>query len=48
MRAATEAYALIVARAIREKMDTTWGLSETGASGPTGNKYDDEAGHECE
>ncbi len=47
MRAATEEYAMIVARAIREKMDTTWGLSETGASGPTGNKYGDEAGHVC-
>ncbi|MFP6711231.1 MAG: CinA family protein [Rhodospirillales bacterium] len=47
MRAATEEYAMIVARAVRNKMDTTWGLSETGASGPSGNRYGDEAGHVC-
>ena len=35
------------ARAIRELMGTTWGLSETGASGPTGNRYGDAAGHAC-
>ena len=28
-------------------METTWGLSETGASGPTGNRYGDAAGHAC-
>ena len=47
MRASTEEYAMIVARAVREKMTTTWGLSETGASGPTGNRYGDDAGHVC-
>ncbi len=41
MRAATEEYALIVARAIRERRGATWGLCETGASGPTGNRYGD-------
>ena len=25
----------------------TWGLCETGASGPTGNRYGDAAGHAC-
>jgi nicotinamide-nucleotide amidase len=47
VRSSTEAYALIKARAIRELMGTTWGLSETGASGPTGNRYGDAAGHAC-
>ncbi len=47
MRAATEEYAMIVARAIREKLGVTWGLCETGASGPTGNSYGDAAGHAC-
>lgn len=47
MRASTEEYAMIVARAIRCKMGTTWGLAETGASGPSGNRYGDEAGHVC-
>ena len=47
MRAATEEYALLVARAVRDKLGTTWGLAETGASGPTGNRYGDAAGHSC-
>jgi nicotinamide-nucleotide amidase len=47
MRASTEEYAMIVARAVRNKMGTTWGLSETGASGPSGNRYGDDAGHVC-
>ena len=47
IRASTEAYALVKARAIRELLGTTWGLGETGASGPTGNRYGDAAGHAC-
>ena len=47
MRAATEAYARLVARRVRERLGTTWGLSETGAAGPTGNRYGDAAGHAC-
>jgi nicotinamide-nucleotide amidase len=47
MRASTEAYALLNARTIRETLGTTWALSETGASGPTGNRYGDAAGHAC-
>lgn len=47
MPGATETYALIVARAIRERLGATWGFCETGASGPTGNRYGDAAGHSC-
>ena len=47
VRSSTEAYAQIAARAIRERMRTTWGLSESGASGPTGNPYGDAPGHTC-
>ncbi len=47
MRASTEAYALLNARRIREKLGATWGLAETGASGPSGNRYGDDAGHAC-
>ena len=47
MRAATEYYAMIVARAIRERRGATWGFCETGASGPTGNRYGDAPGHSC-
>jgi nicotinamide-nucleotide amidase len=46
-RSSTEAYALIKARAIRQLLGTTWGLAETGATGPTGNRYGDAAGHAC-
>jgi len=47
MRASTEAYALLCARRMREKNGTTWGLGETGATGPKGNRYGDAAGHCC-
>jgi PncC family amidohydrolase len=47
IRASTEEYALRLARAVRERLGTTWGLSETGATGPTGNRYGDAAGHAC-
>ncbi|MCF8477513.1 MAG: CinA family protein [Pseudolabrys sp.] len=47
LRPSSEAYALLGARRIREKMDATWGLSETGATGPAGNRYGDAAGHTC-
>ena len=45
MRASTEDYALIVAEAVRKKLGASWGLCESGASGPTGNSYGDAAGH---
>jgi nicotinamide-nucleotide amidase len=47
MRSASEPYALLLARTARERFGTTWGLSETGASGPTGNAYGDAPGHTC-
>lgn len=47
MRSASEPFAQLMARRVREKLRTTWGLSETGASGPTGNRYGDPAGHAC-
>jgi len=47
VRASTEEYALRMARAVRQHLGTTWGLSETGATGPTGNRYGDAAGHAC-
>jgi nicotinamide-nucleotide amidase len=47
IRASSEPYALLNARTVRESLGTTWGLSETGASGPTGNRYGDAAGHAC-
>jgi nicotinamide-nucleotide amidase len=47
IRASTEEYALCLARAVRQHLGTIWGLSETGATGPTGNRYGDAAGHAC-
>jgi nicotinamide-nucleotide amidase len=47
MRAATEAYARFEAQTLRSHFETDWGLGETGAAGPTGNKYGDPAGHVC-
>ena len=47
IRPATEAYALLVARRLRERLGATWGLAETGAAGPAGNRYGDAAGHTC-
>jgi PncC family amidohydrolase len=47
IRSASEPYAQLAARQIREKLGATWGLAETGASGPTGNRYGDAAGHAC-
>lgn len=47
LRPSTEAYALLVARRTRERFAADWALSETGATGPTGNRYGDAPGHSC-
>ncbi len=47
MRSSSEPYALLLARTARENFGATWGVSETGAAGPTGNPYGDAAGHTC-
>lgn len=44
-RSATEQNALIRARVARDRFRATWGIGETGAAGPTGNRYGDPAGH---
>ncbi|HYZ23360.1 MAG TPA: CinA family protein [Rhodopila sp.] len=46
-RASTEPYALLLADTVRERLDARWGVGETGATGPTGNRYGDQAGHTC-
>jgi len=43
----TEAYALLKARRVRERMNTDWSLTETGAAGPTGSRYGYPPGHAC-
>ena len=47
MRSASEPYAMLLARTVRERFGATWGVSETGAAGPTGNGYGDASGHTC-
>ena len=48
LRPATEAYSLLIARRVRERLHgATWGFGEAGASGPTGNRYGDPPGHTC-
>jgi PncC family amidohydrolase len=47
LRPATEAYALLGARRVRELLGASWAFGETGATGPSGNRYGDPAGHSC-
>ena len=47
IRSASEPYAKLLASQIRRRFSSHWGLSETGATGPTGNRYGDAAGHSC-
>jgi PncC family amidohydrolase len=47
VRSASEPYAALCAASVRRRMGAVWGLAETGAAGPTGNRYGDRAGHTC-
>jgi nicotinamide mononucleotide (NMN) deamidase PncC len=46
-RSSSEPYARLLAEQMRSRFGCDWGLSETGAAGPTGNRYGDAAGHSC-
>lgn len=47
IRSSSEPYAARLAARVRDIHDSVWGLAETGAAGPTGNRYGDAAGHSC-
>jgi nicotinamide-nucleotide amidase len=47
IRSASEPFAKLLAQRVRNNLGATWGLSETGASGPSGNRYGDAPGHVC-
>ena len=47
VRSSSEPYASLLAGSVRQLLSATWGLAETGAAGPTGNSYGDDAGHTC-
>lgn len=42
---ATEEFTLLAARSVQKRYNTSWGVGESGAAGPTGNRYGDSAGH---
>ena len=45
LRDFVEPDALVRARLVRDRFGATWGVGETGAAGPSGNRYGDPAGH---
>lgn len=47
IRSSSEPYALLQAHTVRQKLGADWGVGETGATGPTGNRYGDAPGHSC-
>jgi nicotinamide-nucleotide amidase len=47
VRGASEPYAALLARTARERFRATWSVAESGATGPTGNRYGDPPGHTC-
>lgn len=47
LRSSSEPYALLLARTVRARLGADWGFAETGAAGPSGNRYGDAAGHSC-
>lgn len=47
MRSSSEPYAEFLAMRIRAQFRSDWGISETGAAGPSGNAYGDAPGHSC-
>ncbi|HXV11765.1 MAG TPA: CinA family protein [Burkholderiales bacterium] len=42
---ATEEFTLLAARSVQKRYNTSWGVGESGAAGPAGNRYGDPAGH---
>lgn len=47
LRSSSEPYAKLLAATVRGRLGATWCLAETGAAGPSGNRYGDPAGHTC-
>lgn len=47
LKSASEPYAAVLAETVRRRFSASWGIGETGATGPRGNPYGDAAGHCC-
>ena len=45
LRGASEEFGVYEAATVATALGATWGVGETGATGPTGNRYGDDAGH---
>lgn len=45
LRGSTEEYATLTATTMRELLEADWAIGESGAAGPSGNRYGDPAGH---
>lgn len=45
MRASTEPYVQLISRRVREQFGANWCVAESGATGPSGNRYGDAPGH---
>lgn len=47
LKPGSEEFALLKARLVRQRLSTTWGLSENGVAGPTANRYGFAPGRVC-
>lgn len=47
IRSSSEPFATLLAETVRTRMGADWGVAETGAAGPSGNRYGDDPGHTC-
>ena len=45
LKGSTEPFSLEVARITRDQFGSTWAIGESGATGPSGNRYGDAPGH---
>jgi nicotinamide-nucleotide amidase len=45
LQGATDKWALMLARNLKQRCAADWGVGESGAAGPSGNRYGDPAGH---
>lgn len=46
-RSSSPPYAALLGRTVRDRFGSTWSLAESGAAGPTANRYGDPPGYSC-
>ena len=47
LRPSTEEYAILLAKCVQKHLGSDYAIAESGASGPSGNRYGDSPGHCC-